>query len=295
MVNNADKYISFDEACKRLDVSKVTARQWCKDGLLSCFYINRKKMILLDSVTAMSENAISIDEVHRNIETYIAERNNLLLQLKEEVDILNEELQQRRWGNNHIEYFAEMFSLMMQTLYEKEDAEQNQKLVRYFLQGDNYKDIALLTGKTVPQVMSCIRRFGRNTLRTRTYVSLYEEVKGLKDKMKGNDINDELKKLTEEKERLENEVRILKEMMSNEKKLDNHKVDGANKAVKNIYVADCRFSRRLLNVLNANHFHTLGDIIEHTRDSLLSLHNMGRKSMSELEDYLTGLGLEFKK
>lgn len=80
-------------------------------------------------------------------------------------------------------------------------------------------------------------------------------------------------------------------MVVSEKKLDNLKEDGTNKSVKNIHVADCRFSRRLMNVLTANHFYTLGEVVTHTRDSLLNLHNMGRISMDELEDYLTRLGL----
>lgn len=80
-------------------------------------------------------------------------------------------------------------------------------------------------------------------------------------------------------------------MVVSEKKMENLKEDGTNMSVKNNHVADCRFSRRLMNVLTANHFYTLGEVVTHTRDSLLNLHNMERKSMDKLEDYLTRLGL----
>ena len=50
------------------------------------------------------------------------------------------------------------------------------RMVKYFLDGDNYKDIALLTGVPVLQVMANIRKFGRAFLRANTYKTILEKV-----------------------------------------------------------------------------------------------------------------------
>ena len=66
---------------------------------------------------------------------YAEQKKEFQLILKGEVDILQEEIRQRRWTNNHIQYFAEMFSLMMSILNDTEEDVLTVRMVKYFLYG----------------------------------------------------------------------------------------------------------------------------------------------------------------
>lgn len=52
-------------------------------------------------------------------------------------------------------------------------------------------------------------------------------------------------------------------------------------------------SVRALNCLKSADVITMGDLVKHTKSSLLKFRNFGKKSLVELEDLLSSLGLEF--
>lgn len=55
------------------------------------------------------------------------------------------------------------------------------------------------------------------------------------------------------------------------------------------------FSVRTWNCLIAANVKTLGDMISYTRMDYLRLRNLGKKSLNEIEDYVSQYGFELKK
>ena len=58
-------------------------------------------------------------------------------------------------------------------------------------------------------------------------------------------------------------------------------------------LADMDLSVRALNCLKAADVETLGDLVRYNKNDLLKFRNFGKKSLTELEDLLNNLGLQF--
>ena len=58
-------------------------------------------------------------------------------------------------------------------------------------------------------------------------------------------------------------------------------------------LVDLDLSVRALNCLKAADVHTLGDLVVYNKNDLLKFRNFGKKSLSELEDLISNLGLSF--
>ena len=58
-------------------------------------------------------------------------------------------------------------------------------------------------------------------------------------------------------------------------------------------LVDMNLSVRALNCLKAADVDTLGDLVQYNKTDLLKFRNFGKKSLSELDDLLEGLNLQF--
>ena len=58
-------------------------------------------------------------------------------------------------------------------------------------------------------------------------------------------------------------------------------------------LVDMNLSVRALNCLKAADVDTLGDLVQYNKTDLLKFRNFGKKSLSELDDLLESLNLQF--
>lgn len=216
---------------------------------------------------------------------YAEQKKEFQLILKGEVDILQEEIRQRRWTNNHIQYFAEMFSLMMSILNDTEEDVLTVRMVKYFLDGDNYKDIALLTGVPVLQVMANIRKFGRAFLRANTYKTILEKVN------RDQNLVEELK---QENDTLRKMYFKLKAQQFNQSIFESKNTERAASEIEESLERDFLksnienhpLSKRLKNALSSKEILTVGECLQYSAKDLLQFKNMGVTSVNELESFL---------
>lgn len=216
---------------------------------------------------------------------YAEQKKEFQLILKGEVDILQEEIRQRRWTNNHIQYFAEMFSLMMSILNDTEEDVLTVRMVKYFLDGDNYKDIALLTGVPVLQVMANIRKFGRAFLRANTYKTILEKV---------NRDQNLVEKLKQENDTLRKMYFKLKAQQFNQSIFESKNTERAASEIEESLERDFLksnienhpLSKRLKNALSSKEILTVGECLQYSAKDLLQFRNMGVTSVNELESFL---------
>lgn len=216
---------------------------------------------------------------------YAEQQKEFQLILKGEVDILQEEIRQRRWTNNHIQYFAEMFSLMMSILNDTEEDVLTVRMVKYFLDGDNYKDIALLTGVPVLQVMANIRKFGRAFLRANTYRTMSEKV---------NKDQKLVEELRQENETLRKMYFKLKAGQFNKSIPESQKTEQTDSEIEENLEKDFLkssienhpLSKRLKNALSRKEILTVGECLQYSAKDLLKFRNMGVTSVNELESFL---------
>ena len=302
-----NKYIGIDEVAEWLNISKTTARNWCAQGLLAHFMVNGRYLVLKESVYALAAKAIGLQDAERNIEAAREEQAKIKKELDEQIAVMKEELLDRKWVNNHLIYVSEMFALMISTLKEDEDSEMNARLVKYFLDGDNYNDIALLTGLPLYQVKCAIRSFGRKMLRTRTYAALCKEVKTLRDeRVSVESVKQENVLLTKKLEKMVQDMEVIKSQLNNMttkkrgrmvmKEMEDMTV-GHENILNDIYfseVADFEFSARLRNVFRKNNIRTFGQVVDMGREKFSRLRNVGALTVAEMESFLEKHNLKLK-
>ena len=305
---NEDSYIGIEEVTERFNITRTTARNWCTQGLLSHIVVNNKILVSRKSVEMMTDHAISLITAENNIKDTMKQHAKMKLQLEGEINVMKNELEDRHWTNNHIQYFSEMFAMMMDTLQNSDDYEDNAKLVKYFLDGNDYKDISVLTDIPLCQVMASIRKFGRNMLRTRSYVILNNEMNRLKKELTEKQaLLDENRKMKLKIEMLANEINALQQQLDikdtrdeTEKKHQESKVlktVGKENILNEVYyqdVSEFEFSARLNNVLVANHIRTIGQILDLGREKFSKLRNVGERTMYELDAFLNKHNLSIR-
>lgn len=283
--NVLDNFMTLEEVAEKLGISKATARNWCNKNVLTHIMVKHKCLVAKASFEALSAQIQDIDKAERDIARYMDEQCRLKGELEVEVQALRQELEDRRWTNNHIQYFSEMFALMMHTLYEIEDDITTARLVKYFLDGDDYKDIALLTGQTVQQVMGDIRKFGRSKLRAESYAGLSRTVDEQKKTI------GMLEQMVRSRDRdiaglrkIEDEYRLY--MQERNRHTPESAGEETAAGVMGIRVSECGFSTRLNNILTNSGLHTVGQAMQLGRAKLFRLRNMGRQSLDEFEEFL---------
>lgn len=289
-INSA--YISIDDAATYFNVNRMTVRNWCDKGILSTITVSNRTMINTQSIRMLESQMPTITAIQRSIDDYRKELHEQKLILQGELNILQDEIRQRHWANNHIQYISEMISILLETLTDKEN-ENNYRLVKYFLDGDDYKDIALLTGIPVKQVMYIIRSFGRTLLRTRQYTRMLQMLKqGEAEcntiKKKCLNLELEVKNL-----RLGYEKMIGAVMQGQENGDANLPSKHLNSEILDSYLPSDVFSTRVRNILGYYGISTIGQLVSHSKNDLATLRNMGRKSMTELTEFIHKLGLDW--
>lgn len=289
-MNINSEYISIEDAASYFNVNKVTVRKWCDKGLLSMIVVGNKYMVSSESVREVEKHKLPITKVQQNIEKYLQEAEEYKLILQGELNVMKEEITQRHWCNNHIQYISEMTAILLDALTGQNAEDTNVRLVRYFLEGEDYKDIALLTGIPVKQVMNTIRTFGRTLLRTRTYARMLE--------MSVNQDN-LVRQVQDEKHELEKNIRVIQTKYDTlvssviEDGLGSHADKICIPDIDEMSLSSQNFSTRVNNILKAYNIKTVRDLITYTEDEALKLSNMGTKSFQELTNFLHGLGLSW--
>ena len=196
-----------------------------------------------------------------------------------EVSLLKDEVLSRQWLNNHLRFVSETFSLMLSVLDINGEEGADQKLVRLFLDGDDYKDIALLCGVPVTRVMADIRRFGRFPRRARSYMQL------LQDNSRIAGLEERLNSASERISALESACRTAGIEPPTAEDTAVVPLSGAGGGMHERPVTACGFSTRLTNVLLAAHCTVVGDVLDYTYNELLDMRNMGRGCMAQLLDF----------
>ena len=71
------------------------------------------------------------------------------------------------------------------------------------------------------------------------------------------------------------------------------KEDKKQETLLNTRIVDCNLSTRTLIALKRADIQTIGDILKFKRNQLLCFKGIGKTAISEIEDFLTGIGLKF--
>lgn len=261
---NSNDYISRTEAAELLGVDRQTISNYMDKGMISWKQIGKKKYVPRSDIEMMKENIL---EYKANCDTI----NALISEQKAEMARLKAEFKSKRAAMGNAADMMDVFiNLVREVMLTHKDClvDREKRIVDIMCQerdhfGINMKDVAedfLLTRERIRQI-----------------------------------INKTMSKLTKRVSEREKDFKALQAHCDElESKMDATRA--IEKFSRDIYekkIVDCELSVRTLKCLKKAGVDTVGDLVMHSKYDLLKYRNFGKKSLSELEEFMESFGLRF--
>ena len=277
------KKMTRNEAADFLGVEPQTTTNWANKGLLGGYNdtVSKRFYVNADDVYKLAEKyklmAVTEDAL-----------NSAIFKMKEEGKKINAKLERLMKATIDLSTFKgkevdDLFLFFIVNFLQPQSHRRAYAL-RKFMLGWKIKEIArsldLTEGRTRTLIVEGLRILIN---KLNEYKKLSEENESLKSTIALK--NEEIEKI---KDKLI--LRIGKMKEQDEKIEENSSFELPKIFKKNLI--DFNLSVRTLNCFRAEKIYTIGDLVTLSREKLLGLRNMGRKSVSEIEDFLDSLNLQ---
>lgn len=259
-----------NQAAEFLGVSPQTITNWVESGLL-CGYNDKKSRRFYvngDDVRRYFDKYRLMSVSENIIDERLAELRKSGRQVERKMESLASDAFNISCFNND-DFGKAMCKLMCSLVY---IPERNARIMHRFLLGDKLGVIAQELGVTTERVRQivvlCMRKL---------CLALDEE----------NNKLSEYDRLKEENDALKAKVAILEGADTKDE------LELVAPAILLQPLVDFNLPIRCMNVLYSNKIKTVGELVRLDRERVMMLRNLGRKSLSELDDLLEKLGLEW--
>ena len=284
------KLITVTEASEMLGVSRQSLTNWAENGILKFKKMgkgNASLWVNKESIEALAEPIIDIDKAKKLLEE---ERRTILEKEKEERSVINDITRQiritRRFANMVIatEFDREFINTMfLLGKLKQREAEIMARVVR----GDTISCIAEDYGLSRSRVMQVFYKGCRRCRNMDDIMERLNEAEELKIELTA--LRTSYKTLKNENDMLRAKLDLKTEQQVEEWLTENDEMF----KLLNTKLVDCNISVRSLNCVKAADIETIGDLVKCQKTDLLKFRNFGRKSLTELDDFIEGLGLKW--
>lgn len=258
-----------NEAAAYLGVAAQTITNWVNKGLLGGVNDKKSKRFFVNG-----------DDVKKYAEKYkilsVSEEllDDAINKVKESEGKLNEKYERilaESFDVKHFSYNSLSSDISAMLAYLTGNREKLYKILVMFLCGRKIVDIAKEKGVTETYVRDKVRCGFRIISERMWHFESFKE---------------EMSALRREREDLKKEIALLKEVkVAFEEKYD---------VLSSVFVQrieDSNLSVRCKNCLRSNNINTVCDIVVHSKKDFVNILNFGRKSLTELENFVNDLGL----
>lgn len=262
------RLVSRKDAAEFLNCSRQTVSNWVSDGILKGHHIDGRLFVDANTLDSLVDNVSDIE----NSKTKIAELRN---QLDEERKKLENELMSKR---EELLLCKSVFGVITRKTvsslvsnYGSILTKSEMDVIKNVLCCGNVEDVAK---KYEIDETSVLRIFEKGCKRLR-YVNF--------DKM-----NEELSFFKQRVNELENENQNLRNGIS-------VSTNNTRNKFLDEKISDCDLTVRAINQLRCMNVETVEDLVKLKRTDLLRQRNMGKKTVSEIEDFLYTHNLKLKE
>ena len=287
------KLIQVREAAARLGVSRQTLENWGKNGTLKIHSMGKAEKahwVDADTIEALAgtmqdvENArVMLNKELADLKEEFRKEHDLLQDLRREVMMTNK----FRSSFDNKEFYRSI-PAMLNELGILKDREKH--IMCEVISGYDLGDIAEEYGLSRSRVSQIFFKGCRKAA----------EIKGIKAKL------DELESMKADMAEMKNTMRIMSQelKLQREEEQKQREMEEAERVeyikqkdeklkVFRTDIKECGFSARTLNCLKAADVETLGDLVQYNKTDLLKFRNFGKKSLTEVIDFLESRGLDF--
>lgn len=260
--------ITIYKAAEALGVSAQTVRNYVTRGVLSHTVISGHSYVNADEVEALRVPIGDVEEAKARLEAMRQEHEALTGEWREKIRILRHEL--RLLGTQRLARETFYLSLVDMLGEDEEVTHRMKTILQSLLMGDTFEEIGEYLGLTRERV----RQLAEKAIRKAAHLI---DLRTLKE---------ENARLKQENETIRTQIRPLLSLV------DDGKTDDVY-ALLVTPVNDLELSVRTLNCLKNFNLKTVGDIARMNKSTFMRIRNMGRKTITEVEDYLASVGLCF--
>ena len=290
--------ITLKDASEKLRISRQTITNWMDSGAMPGLRTTNSIWVSKEAVDVLCTSNLNVlqDEIDKLSKSYKL-KTEQLRQMEKDVDAkishMTKVFEQCSVPEALTVVKKTMVEMFSDVLRERERA-----IVEKIMAGTSIREVSAEYGLSEPRVWQIFNH------------ALYE--------MSLNAVkSEENKKLREENQRLKEEHEVMKkaylEVRKKNEQLD-AKLQTHNIICENVElprenmlteeekhmilllqtkIYDLNLSARTYNALTGNNIETLGDLVKHTKRDLLGMFGFGKKSLTELEDLLEELNLDF--
>lgn len=283
------KYISAHDAAKMAGVTTQTIRNLCKAGTLS---FQKRQNLFYPSREDVERYADTIADIHNittDIEQYKHQLETERTVLKDELCTMQAKYRERMY---HLDMFPKRIEVIRDTLFAVIEG-----LRKYADQYDfciNKRELDAvwdaLQGKTFEEIGNDMRPFVTKESARQIWAKGLRKFAHVKAAFYHiNSENDLLKETLKEKN---DEIATLHAQLEGKQNVID---DGTRKLSRLLamQLVDFDFTIRCLNVLKYAEIYTVRDLVRLHRPDLLKFRNFGRKSLTELDEFIEVHGLSW--
>lgn len=275
------KLLTLTETARRLGLTCQTLKNWADKGAVKTHQVGKVRYVDSDTVDALQDEYEDV----RDAQFALTKLKNLYNDEKRQLyEWHDDEHSFRRYTNLCVEgglrsdFFRVIIDMlvMVGSLKEREGS-----ILRERLNGVAMYDLMERYGLTRERIRQLVEKAIR---KSRDLTNLQERL-------------DSVRELEEQVATLNNVVASLKSKLKSE----NHEADEKDYSplckLLSTPLADMDFTVRALNCMKHNNvqsLETVGDLCRLSRIDLLKFRNLGKKTLSEIEDFMYEYGLSFK-
>lgn len=295
MKSNSSRMISRQEAAEILRVDPQTVSNWCEKGVLRAKQVGKWMMVDRDTITALFDSLEDLAASKGAIDQLQKENNEKLHELRRihdewmlDVAMVN--------GLEKPSRLIRMIETMIDSVGDDIMSERERIVLKYYFDGSEFEAIGEEFGITRERTRQIIEK-GMRKLGT---LKPYGEVLAERDKMASDMqiLAESCKRQEAELKDLRNKLHIEVErrthMTADEKAID--ELDEKDRQILellNTRVRDMCISVRAINCLLSLDIETFGDMVSHCKTDLLKARNFGKKTLTELDDMLDVLSIQY--
>lgn len=267
------RMISRQAAAELLDCNPQTITNWVEKGVIKGHTIGNHLMIDSKSIEQYFDSLKDLSDMEQKM----ADTKSKLQDAIKDMEAIIDEARGVSFPIGRIRECFRNNQLTLISLFEDCLNNRERSILTSLIKGESPEDIGRTYGLSSERIVQIGWRASRN-------ISVSADLKHIKE---------ENKELTKVNELLRQQNSDLRKRINEYEKVDKEKESNLSSSIFKKRLIDLNLTVRTLNVLKMHNCETLGDVVKFNKSDLINARNFGKKSFTELDDFITKLGLHW--
>jgi len=283
MAKKETKFMPRNAVAEMFGVTPQTVSNWLADGILQGTTIKGNRFATVESVHKLIKLYPEAGPDANYVEYYRKKIKTLQDELQETKDGLRRERIYRHYAPRYLMNFIGKFVRIISSMIGESDRNTpllQSQFIRCWLFGHDIAEVCKENNVPYYKYIASTKQYLKALRNMDTYADMIQ---------RNRELEEEIVRLKAENERLKTDMDEYRDRF---KSVENEQTAKENYPVLNERIIDLDFTVRTMNILKIHGFETLGQVVKYSKGDLLKLRHFGKKSLTEIIDFLEQYGLE---